>query len=318
MTLSQTDGRELGADVADVAVDGAVGHLDVELIGRAHDLLAAEHGGRPARKARQDAELERGQAKRRAAEALRHAAAGSSRELRLAPVPLAALWPLRVARRDPAQDDVDPRHQLARAERLGHVVVAADLEPEHAVDLLVAGGQEQDRHVGGLADLPADFEPVHLGHADIEDDQVGPVGGKARRAPALPSRASVTVMPALLSADADDFADMRVIVDGQGCGGSHVSPVRAASAAGLIWLRVEIALQAPAAKAPAAPGRHVARPACPAAGRGAVHESVDHRSSEAAGLSSMRRAEPAARGWRGNWRRVTVPCRVASWLWLTL
>jgi hypothetical protein len=103
---------------------------------------------------------------------------------------------IHLARADAAQDHVDPRDQLARAERLCHVIVAADLEFQHAIDLVVARGEKQDRHVGGLSDLAADFKPVKLGHADVEDDEVRPVGAR----PSLPSRASVTVMPALRSA----------------------------------------------------------------------------------------------------------------------
>src|SRR5215813_10271438 len=54
--------RELRADVADMAVDGAVGDLDVELIRCPHELLAVEHRGRPREKRAQDAELDRRQA----------------------------------------------------------------------------------------------------------------------------------------------------------------------------------------------------------------------------------------------------------------
>src|SRR4051794_4821146 len=43
----------------------------------------------------------------------------------------------------------DPRDELAWAEGLGHVVVAADLEAENAVDLFVPRGPEQDRHIRG-------------------------------------------------------------------------------------------------------------------------------------------------------------------------
>src|ERR1043166_8681708 len=60
--------RELGADVANMAVDGAVGDLDVELIGSGHDLLAAEYRGGPRQKRAQDAELDRGQSQRHSGE----------------------------------------------------------------------------------------------------------------------------------------------------------------------------------------------------------------------------------------------------------
>src|SRR5689334_22213595 len=55
---------ELGADVADVAVDSAVGDLDIELIGGGHDLLAAEHRGGPRQEGAEDAELDGGEPQR--------------------------------------------------------------------------------------------------------------------------------------------------------------------------------------------------------------------------------------------------------------
>ena len=50
-----------------------------------------------------------------------------------------------------AQDGAHPRGDLARAERLGHVVVAAQFEADDAVDLVGTGGQEQHRQVGVAA-----------------------------------------------------------------------------------------------------------------------------------------------------------------------
>src|SRR5438093_6981235 len=57
-------GRQFGADIADVAVDGAVRYLDVELIGGAHDLLAAEDERGPCQKCPQDSELDSCEPKR--------------------------------------------------------------------------------------------------------------------------------------------------------------------------------------------------------------------------------------------------------------
>src|SRR3954447_8672430 len=57
---------KLGADIANMAIDGAVRNLDVELVGGIHDLLAAEYHGRPGQKRPEDPELDGGQAKRRA------------------------------------------------------------------------------------------------------------------------------------------------------------------------------------------------------------------------------------------------------------
>ena len=64
----------------------------------------------------------------------------------------------RVAR--PAEHRPDAGHQLARRERLGHVVVGAGREADDPVDLLDARGQHHDVGVAERADLPARLDPV--------------------------------------------------------------------------------------------------------------------------------------------------------------
>ena len=72
-----------------------------------------------------------------------------------------------------AQERLDPAHQLAQPERLGQVVVGAQLQADDLVDLVVAGGEHQDRHLGaGGAHAAEDLEPVDPGQADIEHDEV--------------------------------------------------------------------------------------------------------------------------------------------------
>ena len=71
-----------------------------------------------------------------------------------------------------AQLGADPAEQLADRERLGDVVVGADLEPDDLVDLLVLGGQQDDRHRAAGADVAADVEPGAARHHDVEDQQV--------------------------------------------------------------------------------------------------------------------------------------------------
>ena len=71
-----------------------------------------------------------------------------------------------------AQDGADAGNHLARAERLGNVIVAAEFEADDAVDLVGTGGQEQDRDVGLPAQTAADVETADIGQADIEDDQI--------------------------------------------------------------------------------------------------------------------------------------------------
>ena len=85
----------------------------------------------------------------------------------------------------PAQHRPHPGDQLARGERLGHIIVGAGLEAAHPVRLLAAAGQHDDRHVGGLgraADAAADFEAGNALDHPVEQDDVGRrLGGEQQR-----------------------------------------------------------------------------------------------------------------------------------------
>src|ERR1700712_2695028 len=145
------DSGKLGADVANVAVDGAVGDLDVELIGGVHDLLATENHRGPRQERPQDSKFDGGQAQREAGE-LRDMLFGIDRKLALGKRRrFLCVRPAGHA----AQNDVNAGNEFARAEGFGDVIVAADLKAEHAVDLVVARRKKQDRNVGGLANFPA-------------------------------------------------------------------------------------------------------------------------------------------------------------------
>ena len=73
----------------------------------------------------------------------------------------------------PAQHGADAGDQLARGERLGDVVVGADLEPDHLVDLAVLGGQHDDRHLRLGPHRAADLGAGQAGQHQVEQDQVG-------------------------------------------------------------------------------------------------------------------------------------------------
>ena len=69
---------------------------------------------------------------------------------------------------------LDPRDQLARTERLHHVVVRADLEADDAVHLGAHGRQHDDRRPVSLAQLLAENKPAIARHHEIEHDEVEP------------------------------------------------------------------------------------------------------------------------------------------------
>ena len=66
--------------------------------------------------------------------------------------------------------------KLAQPVRLHDVVVRAELEPDHTVDLLPPRAHDDDRDVRARAKLAADGEAVDVGQPEIEQDQVGFVG----------------------------------------------------------------------------------------------------------------------------------------------
>jgi hypothetical protein len=71
-----------------------------------------------------------------------------------------------------------PGVELARAERLGHVVVGAVVQRLDLAVLRAVRRQHDDRRVAPAADAVADLEPVKVGQAEVEDDQVRGAGGR--------------------------------------------------------------------------------------------------------------------------------------------
>ncbi len=63
--------------------------------------------------------------------------------------------------------------QLGHAEGLGDEVVGATVERLDLAPLVAVGREHHDRHVGELPDPSADLQPVHVGQAQVQDDQIG-------------------------------------------------------------------------------------------------------------------------------------------------
>ena len=110
------------------------------------------------------------------------------------------------------QHGLDPGHHLARREGLGQVVVAADLQPDDPVDLVVARGHEQHRRpVAALAQPPAQLDAVEVGQPDVEDDQHGletPYGLQAGG----PAGLDVHAVPRLAEVPALQLCDRRLVL----------------------------------------------------------------------------------------------------------
>ena len=65
-----------------------------------------------------------------------------------------------------------PGHQLAGAEGLRHVIVRSKAQPPDLVDIVLLGGNHDDRDVLLLPHLPADLEAVHARKHQIQDHQL--------------------------------------------------------------------------------------------------------------------------------------------------
>src|SRR5688500_6020532 len=65
------------------------------------------------------------------------------------------------------QDGPYPSRDLSRAEGLHDVVVGADLQPHHAIDLLRSSGQEQHGNLRRAPNRLADLEPAHVWKAHV-------------------------------------------------------------------------------------------------------------------------------------------------------
>ena len=73
---------------------------------------------------------------------------------------------------DAPKDGAEAREQLARRERLGDVVVGAELETDDAVGLVALRGEHEHGHVALRADALADLEPVDARHHHVEEHGV--------------------------------------------------------------------------------------------------------------------------------------------------
>ena len=105
--------------------------------------------------------------------------------------------------------------ELAQREGLGDVVVGAQLEAEHAVDLGAARGEHDHGHVdAAAAELPADVPAAQPGHHDVEQYEVGRVAqGERERVLAVRRRGGLVALEAQVVLEAAH--DLGLIVHDQ-------------------------------------------------------------------------------------------------------
>ena len=111
-----------------------------------------------------------------------------------------------------AQGGADAGQELGEAERLGDVVLGAELEPRHLVHLAAPRRQDDDGHHPPLASKRLEhLEAVHLGEHHVEDDEIGSVGPREVEAP-LAVLGHEDPVPLPLEIDAKTQGDAGVVL----------------------------------------------------------------------------------------------------------
>ena len=118
------------------------------------------------------------------------------------------------------QHGLHARDDLARAERLGDVVVGADLEADEPVDLVGARRHEDDGDALGL-EAPRQLEAVDTRQHDVDQCEVDAVlGGRRDRGGAVGCRDGRVAVGAQVLGEHRD--DLLVVVDHEN--GRHLIP----------------------------------------------------------------------------------------------
>ncbi len=114
-----------------------------------------------------------------------------------------------------AQQRAHARDHFVRAERLGDVVVGAQLQPDDAVRLFGAGGEHDDRHGGRArvaAQRAADLEAVEAGQHQVEQHEIRQRPAH-RRQHLGPGMQQVHGKPGAAQAVAEQVRDVVVVFD---------------------------------------------------------------------------------------------------------
>jgi hypothetical protein len=117
-----------------------------------------------------------------------------------------------------AQHGMDARHQLARVEGLGQIVVGADFQPDDAIHFVALGGQHDDGdRVGRTAQAAADGEAVFARQHQVEHDQVVQLALQ-RAIHALGIRHGLDREPLVGEVALEQLAQAQVVIDDKNLG----------------------------------------------------------------------------------------------------
>ena len=81
-----------------------------------------------------------------------------------------------------AQGGADSGHQLGGAEGLGDIIVGAGVQRLHLLFFLGSGRDDDDRQIAPLSDIADHVDAVHVGKAQIQQDQIRAPGSRQRQA----------------------------------------------------------------------------------------------------------------------------------------
>ena len=205
--LDQVGAGQLGAHLRDVLVDGARAAGELDAPHPVEQDLAREHDARVLHEEGKEVELGGAQIDGRAG--------NEDLPARLAQLHVGELEVIGARSCGAApQHRLDARRHLARAERLGYVVVGAELEAGDAVGLFVARRQHDDREARAGPHAPADLEPVHAGQPEVQHDQADRMAREFGKRLLAGAHGDDAVAVAL-QCDAHDVADVDLIFDDQ-------------------------------------------------------------------------------------------------------
>ncbi len=139
--------------------------------------------------------------------------------------------------------------ELTRREGLGDVVVGAELEAEHPVDLVVACRDDDDRDVAPAAELAADLDAVEAaGEAEVEEDEHGALVGDDLEAPHAVGRLQ-HAKAGVAEVQVEEVRDVAVVLDDED------RPVAVVLGAVVVRHRPSVARREAARDRAAPPGR---------------------------------------------------------------
>ena len=111
-----------------------------------------------------------------------------------------------------AQHCFNMRQQNVHIEWFGDIIVSAEFQPHHFVQLAPAGGEEDHRHRKLVFELAQCVQPIHAGQPDVQQHQV--CGGPACQGQGVfCSGGSVHPVAGLFQVEGQAAAQQRVVID---------------------------------------------------------------------------------------------------------